>query len=185
MNRIITLFLFLVLGSSIANAQKSSVEESLFGVQTGFLGIWGYNELRLADQLTLRSEIGFNAGIWGGSSYSNTFNYIFTPTITIEPRWYYNLKKRADKGRRTWNNGANFLSLETSLHPDLFTISNHDNVAVTNTIAFIPKWGIKRNIGQHFGFEIAVGPLGYRINLDDTRNSGTTATLDLKIGYNF
>lgn len=39
-------------------SQNASVEKSVFGIQTGFLGIWGHNETKLTNQIALRSEIG-------------------------------------------------------------------------------------------------------------------------------
>ncbi|UAB84507.1 hypothetical protein INR75_00240 [Zunongwangia sp. SCSIO 43204] len=186
MNRIITVLVILIFSSSGLKAQNASVEKSLYGIQTGVLGIWGYNESRLADQFALRTEIGFDAGLWGGTLYDNSVNFALIPVITFEPRWYYNIKKRANKKRRTWNNGANFLSLETSFYPDLFVISNAKNVGVANQIYFIPKWGIKRNIGKHFGFEAGLGA-GYGTLLErkSTLDDGFTVDLHLKIGYNF
>ncbi|WBL21728.1 hypothetical protein [Zunongwangia sp. HRR-M8] len=185
MNRIITILVFLVFASSSLKAQNNSVEKSLYGIQTGVLGIWGYNESRLADEFALRTEIGLDAGLWGPST-EGSFNYFLTPVITLEPRWYYNIKKRSEKGKRTWNNGANFLSLETSFYPDLFVISNKSNVSVTNQIYFIPKWGIKRNIGKHFGFETGIG-VGYgtTISNGDYNSNETIIKAHLKIGYNF
>ena len=108
------------------------------------------------------------------------------PAITIEPRWYYNLKKRGKTGKNIWNNGANFLSLETSFYPDLFVISNESNVDVASQIYFIPKWGIKRNLGKHFGYEVGIGA-GYGTLLESksSLDDGFTLDLHLRIGYNF
>ena len=185
MNRIIIVLVIFLFSFSGLKAQNASVEESLYGIQTGLLGIWGYNELKLADQFSFRSEIGLDGGLWG-PSIDDSFNYLLIPVITLEPRWYYNIKKRSEKGKRTWNNGANFLSLETTLYPDLFVISNKSNISVANQIYFIPKWGIKRNIGKHFGFETGIG-IGYgtTFNNGDYNSSETIIKLHLKIGYNF
>lgn len=46
-------------------SQNASVEKSVFCIQTGFLGIWLHNETKLTNQIALRSEIGFDSGIWG------------------------------------------------------------------------------------------------------------------------
>ena len=62
MNRFIIILLFLFLGSSGLKAQNYSVEESLYGIQTGVLGLWAYNELRLADEFSFRTEIGIKCG---------------------------------------------------------------------------------------------------------------------------
>lgn len=186
MKKIVITFIIVLWGSLSVQSQTNSVEESLYGVQTGVLGIWGYNGLRLNDEFSFRTEVGFDAGLWGGTLYSNNVNFALIPVITLEPRWYYNIKKRAKKKRRTWNNGANFLSLETSFYPDLFVISNAKNVKVATQIYFIPKWGIKRNIGRHFGFEAGIGA-GYGTLLErkSTLDDGFTVDLHLKIGYNF
>ncbi|MCL6219785.1 hypothetical protein [Zunongwangia pacifica] len=188
MKKVIVLFLFLVLGNSNIKAQNYSVEKSLYGVQTGVLGVWGYNELRLADEFSFRTELGLDGALWANSFFSDgDVHYLLAPVITLEPRWYYNLNKRADRGRKTWNNAANFLSLDVSLHPDLFVISDRDHVGVPNQISFITKWGIKRNIGKHFGYEFGIG-FGYGSYFNEKGyydSDGTVVSLDLKIGYNF
>ncbi|WP_344714740.1 hypothetical protein [Winogradskyella damuponensis] len=39
--------------------QNTSVEKSIFGLQTGVLGIWAYNEAKLSNTIALRTEHGF------------------------------------------------------------------------------------------------------------------------------
>ena len=57
MKKIITL-VFLSL-SFICNAQNVSVEKTVFGIQTGFLGIWAHNESRLSNTIALKKRIRF------------------------------------------------------------------------------------------------------------------------------
>jgi len=73
--------------------------------------------MKLSKQILLRSEIGFDTEIWGGSFYDRT-GFVLAPVITLEPRWYYNLNKRVKKDRRIDGNSGNFISLKTSYHPD-------------------------------------------------------------------
>lgn len=172
--------------------QTASVENSLFGVQTGFLGIWVHNETKLSNSIVLRSEIGLDAGIFG-NSYSNEhadIDYVFAPVLTVEPRWYYNLEKRLSKGKSIDNNNGNFWGLRISFNPDLFVISNIDEVSVPNQLFIIPKWGIKRGIGKHFTYEVGIGA-GYhhlfknnyqRVSNDDVE---IAVDLHLRIGYTF
>lgn len=129
----------------IAKSQTASVEKSTYGIQTGFLGIWAHNESKLTNSIALRTEIGFDSGIWGGDFYDGT-GFLMTPVITLEPRLYYNLNKRVKKSRRIDGNSGNFISLKTSYHPDWFVISNTDNVSVISDISIVPTWGIRRNI---------------------------------------
>lgn len=183
----------LMLSSIFVSAQDlprsvPSLEKSIFGIQTGFLGIWGNNELELSNTIALRTEIGLDAGLWGGSFYDKT-GFLLAPVITAEPRLYYNLKERAGKGRSTEGNSGNFLSLKTGFHPNWFVISNQDNLQVISDISIIPSWGIRRHIGSHFNYE-AGGGLGYRYifakNAGYAKNEGEAAfNLNLRIGYSF
>jgi len=169
-------------------AQDASVEKSTYGIQIGILGIWAHREVKLTNEIALRAEIGMNAGFFGGSFYPKN-GYFMTPVITVEPRWYYNLDKRISKSKNISGNSGNFLSLQTSYHPNWFVISNYDNVEIADQISIIPTWGIKRNIGKHFTYETGIG-IGYRYifakNAGYSKNEGeTAANLHLRIGYRF
>ena len=172
----------------IAKSQNASVEKSTYGIQTGFLGIWVHNESTLTNQIALRSELGFDSGLWGGSFYDKT-GFIMAPVITLEPRWYYNLKKRERKSRRTDGNTGNFVSLKTSYHPDWFVISNYDDLEVISDISIVPTWGIRRHIGNHFTYEAGIG-IGYRYvfaKYAGYRDNESEAALNLhlRVGYRF
>jgi len=150
-----TLTAFVLLFTSLVlNAQDATVEKSIYGIQAG-LGIWGNNELRLTDKTVLRSEIGFDAAVWGGQYYDNT-GFLLTPVLSVEPRKYYNLNKRAGKGRVIEDNNGNFISLKVAYRPDWFVISNED-VNIVSDISFIPYWGIRRNLSNSFNYEVGIG----------------------------
>ncbi len=184
MKKINLTLLFCGLGI-IAKAQTASVEKSTYGIQTGLLGVWVHNESKLSNQIALRSEIGLDSGIFGGSFYDNT-GFLLTPVITIEPRWYYNLNKRVAKDRRIDGNSGNFVSIKTSYNPDWFVISNYDNLRVINQISITPTWAIRRNIGNHFTYETGIG-LGYRYYFaENIKNKGeANLNLHLRLGYRF
>ena len=55
----------------IAKSQNVSVEKSTFGLQTGVLGIWAYNEAKLSNTIALRTELGFDFGIWETTYYDD------------------------------------------------------------------------------------------------------------------
>jgi len=177
MKKIITLVLLSV--SIFCNAQNVSVEKSVFGIQTGFLGIWGHNESRLSNKIALRSEVGLDAGILFTDFYGSS-GFLLAPVLTLEPRFYYNLNKRNSKSKDIKNNSGNFISLKTSYHPDWFVISDITE-HITSDISFIPTWGIRRNIGTHFNYETGVG-IGLRFF---SSVSEAVANLHLRIGYVF
>jgi hypothetical protein len=171
----------LILAFQSISAQNTGVEKSIYNVQTGFLGFWINNEYRLSNEISLRSEVGLDAGFSSCSDCTTTYG--LTPVLTLEPRWYYNITKRNSKNRGA-NNSANFLALNIKYLPDLFVISNNDYARVENQISIIPKWGIRRNIGySNFNYEAGIG-IGYRFYLDENF-SEKAADLHLRIGYTF
>ncbi|MFV0565193.1 MAG: hypothetical protein ACK5NB_05075 [Flavobacteriaceae bacterium] len=187
MNRIILTVVLCGL-TLISKSQNASIEPSVFGVQTGFLGVWVHNEAKLSNQLALRSELGLDSGIWGGSYYDDV-GFLLAPVITLEPRWYYNLDKRVSKSKRIDGNSGNFLSLKSSFHPDWFVISNYDDIKVITDVSIVPTWGIRRNIGQYFNYETGIG-IGYRYIFAKEagylqNESEIALNLHLRIGYRF
>lgn len=170
----------------IAKSQNESVEKSTFGIQTGFLGIWVHNESKLSNQIVLRSEIGLDTGIYG-SDVSNEF--LIVPTITLEPRWYYNLNKRERNFRPIEGNSGNFISIKTTYHPDWFVVSSEDNINFIRDLTIVPTWGMRRNIGNHFTYETGFG-IGYihyfkEDNVILLNESDVAINLHLRIGYRF
>jgi hypothetical protein len=178
----------LILISLLGKAQNPLVEKSVFGLQTGFLGIYFQNESRLINNVSLRSEIGLDSQIWGGSFFGKN-GFAMVPVLTLEPRFYYNLKKRVSKSQIIDNNSGNFFSLVTSYHPDLFVLSNYDDMALIPDITIIPTWGIRRHIGNHFNYEAGLG-FGRQITFTkkqgyDENESETAVNLLLRTGYTF
>jgi len=144
--------------SFLGKAQNTSVEKSINQIQIGVLGTWISNETRLCNSITLKSEIGFDGGFEGTG---NGTQYVAAPVFSVSPRWYYNLQSRANKSKSVAGNSANFLSLETSYHPDWFVISNQSGSSIYNQVSIIPTWGLRRMIGNHFNYEVGAG-IGYR-----------------------
>ncbi len=185
-NFLITLIMFIL--SLFMNAQTASVEQSVTGVQVGFLGVWINNETKLSNAVALRAELGFDSAIWGGSHYERT-GFLLTPVLSLEPRWYYNLNRRQEKSKRIDGNSGNFFSLKTSYHPDWFLISNDNTKEITSDFSVIPSFGIRRNIGDHFNYEAGFG-FGYRylfLKRDgfEENDDDFSVNLHLRIGYKF
>lgn len=157
-------------GYSQGNSQNKtdvSVEKSVFGIQIGLIGVWVHNELKLSNQFALRSEIGL-----GGVNSGN-----IVPIVALEPRWYYNLNKRADNSKRIDGNTGNYISLRASYHFRTVSEAEENNV---NQIFISPTWGIRRSLGNHFNYEIGAGVgLGYR------RVIVFSSYVNLRIGYRF
>lgn len=175
-------------GTAVAQEAAATVEESIFNVQTGFLGLYVNNESRLADKWALRTELGLDAAFSANSNTSDVWGLM--PAINIEPRYYYNIAKRAAKNRNTANNSANFFTVSLRYNPDWFILSNQDNIITENTVYLIPKWGIRRSIGNSgFNYEAGIGIGYYSIFGSDRKYyadpDGVAADLHLRIGYCF
>lgn len=174
----------------IAKSQNTSVEKSLFGLQTGVLGVWAYNETKLSNSIALRTEIGFDFGIWETTFYDSYDSpLLLTPVIVIEPRFYYNLQKRSEKSKRIDGNSGNFIALKTGYHPDWFVLFNSDNAPVVSDFSIIPTWGIRRNIGKHFNYEAGIGA-GFSHTFAKSAGyakdkSEMELNMHLRIGYRF
>src|SRR5690554_6291195 len=186
--KILLISLFSALSLFTTHAQETeTVEKSVSGVQVGVLGAWIHHETRLAEQFTLRAEIGIDAAGFITNPFTETARYAFAPEFTIEPRYYYNISKRAEKQKNTSANAANFISLKTTYTPDWFVISNKDNVYVDNMISLVPTWGMRRNIGRsNFNYELGFG-LGYEhvFYRYGSSDGGISVNLNARIGYRF
>ncbi len=190
MKHFLLLPLLCFLFSLTTNAQEVSVEKSVYGLQTGFWGVWAYNETKLGQKWALRSEIGL-------------FDYFglaeglhFEPILTLEPRVYFNLNKRLATGKRIDANSGSFVAFKTSLRPDIFTIPVERYREERNlSVSFVPFIGTRKNIGEKFNYEIGFGlgveyfsREGYGISLfgaeDDSDPKFSPAfNLHLRIGY--
>ena len=188
----ITLITLLFCG--VAATAQGTVEKSLFNAQTGAVGFWMSHEAKLGNKFALRSEAGLD--LWYYDTYSDGDGTVLVPSISIEPRWYYNIAKRSEKsdpaGKYTRKNCANFVTIAIEYYPNSFIVGDiPDYIYVPDQLSIIPKWGIRRHIGQsNFNYEVGIG-LGYftYLNEDDKRlfreTSGVAADIHLRIGYTF
>ncbi|WP_397446008.1 hypothetical protein [Polaribacter sp. R77954] len=173
-----------------SKSQNTSVEKSTFGLQTGVLGVWVYNEVKLSNTIALRTELGFDFGIWETTFYDDYDSpFLLTPVIVVEPRFYYNLKKRSESSKRIDGNSGNFFALKMGYHPDWFVLFNADNAPIVSDFSIIPTWGIRRNIGEHFNYEAGIG-VGLSHTFAERAGYSEDKTemelnMHLRIGYRF
>jgi len=184
MKYFICIFVFITSLTEIY-AQDTAVEKNVWGIQLGIHPLSVYNETRLASTITLRSELGLSFGVSGEQ-------WGIIPTIIVEPRYYYKLKKRATRGKKIKDNNGNYFSILLGVNPGIGIGS--DDVNFYPVISTIPMYGLRRNIGDHFNFETAIG-FGYNwefqtVELADgntinVSEGGTSIGLRLAIGYRF
>jgi hypothetical protein len=146
-------------------------------VKVTFLGLSYSYEQAIAQKSTINYEFMLAGGF--GSGYMNGSYWLIVPVMRVEPRYYYNLITRYEKGRKTVNNSANYLSFSADYQLGRGVGSNASSIS---TLRLIPKWGMKRSVGRHFVFELAAG-IG--VQKSENYNWEATPGLDLKLGYSF
>ena len=166
-----------------AQDRAEAIVDRVYGAQIGLLGIWGYGEFPIHRQVVLRTDIGLDAGIRGGSQFYRTV-LVLTPSIRLEPRWYYNLAKRSERGKPTNGNAANYFSIPVIAHPGWFRITNEESISVDRGLQLLPTWGIRRSLGNRLMYEVGAG-LGYGLRWAEGRSKptgGTSGWIRFRIG---
>lgn len=103
---------------------------------------------------TLYSEASIGLGY---SSNSDNSNFAFYPNINEQFRHYYNLEKRAEKGKRTARNSGNFLAANAIYNFESISTNDDYREAVPSfTIGAL--WGLQRTYKGRFNLEFNVGP---------------------------
>lgn len=183
MKKIFLIFGMLITGVVFSQEKNNTVQKSITGLQIGFFGLDAYNEFKISDVIVLRTQFSLNPSIWGGDMYSKT-NFAFTPSISLAPKYYYNLAKRNEKGKNTTNNSATYISLKIEYFPNWFVISNTRDLIVNDAIYFIPNYGFRRNFAKNFNYEFRAG-LGIGKILKSNYQTQVRPELSFKVGYDF
>lgn len=167
--------------------EKTDVESSITSLQAGILGVWLNNETKIYEKTTLRSELAMNFGF--SKQANREALWAFTPSLRLEPKYYYNLERRLNKGKSIDNNSGNFFSLPVTYTPNWFLISNIENAEVIPNISIVPSYGLRRNITGQLNYEFSFGA-GYAYyfvkNLGYSDNILSLAmNLSFRLGYTF
>lgn len=104
--------------------------------------------------------------------------HLVTGDLAIEPRFYYNLKKRHRNGKRTWGNSGGYLSANFGYS---FPIAITNGVKVAHIYVITPYWGFRR-VWKHFLFDLS-GGVGYIGSSNGT--SAIYPALRIGLGYRF
>lgn len=199
MKRILTT-LFLVFYYQFTNAQNQdsqqykSVTKNIAGIQAGFFGVDIYNEYKLFNIISLRTDFSLYSGIDYEERFleDGEFSYlfdpnkvVFTPIINIQPKVYYNLTRRVRKGKNIHNNGANYFSLNFKYIPNWFVITKSDTQPITQFYV-VPTFGIRRNFAEKFNYEFKAGlGGGTAFHSKDKTVGSAFLELSFKLGYDF
>ncbi len=172
--KFLRLIVFLFFLSSFVQAQNSpSVEKHQFKINVllpGYVYEYGLN-----NKNTLYSEL--SAG-FGYSNNSFDDNWSFYPYIQEQFRHYYNLEKRAAKGKVTNHNSGGFVAMAAFYN--FKSITTNDSYSSSNSsVVIAPVWGFQRTYKHKFNLELNLGA-GYGFSKND---SNFVPVLNFTLGW--
>ncbi|MDR1552271.1 MAG: hypothetical protein LBS69_02255 [Prevotellaceae bacterium] len=142
----------------------------------------GYTyEHAIGEHYTIGGGVGI-AGLIGYASssfFDEHWYYSFHPYVSIEPRYYYNLQKRLQKGKNVNGNAGSFFAVQCNY---IFKAIKKHNVLETSAYTVSPYWGLRRIWWNHLLFEFKAG-LAFGFNNYNDSNFGVQ--LGVKFGYKF
>ncbi|CAM3410375.1 DUF3575 domain-containing protein [Flavobacterium chungbukense] len=156
----ILLFLFIISFSSLQAQDEAptSVVKHQFKINLllpGFVYEHGFNAKN-----TLYSEASLGFGF---QANSNNSNFAIFPNINEQFRYYYNLEKRAEKGKRTARNSGNYVAANAVY--SFGSISTNDNYReASSSFTLGALWGLQRTYKGRFNLEFNAGP---GVNFDE------------------
>lgn len=150
------LLLLFIIPFSAAQAQEEapvSVAKNQFKINLLFPGF--VYEHGFSEENTLYSEASLGFGYKYSDYYDKSDTYI-VPIITEQFRHYYNLEKRANKGKRTERNSGNYLALNASyFFKPLSGDTEYFSYVPSSTVAAV--WGLQRTYKGRFNLEFNIG----------------------------
>ncbi|SHM92032.1 DUF3575 domain-containing protein [Flavobacterium chilense] len=149
------LLLFSILFASVVYAQNDnpvSVEKNQFKINMlspGFVYEYGFDTKN-----TLYSEASLSLGF---SVNSNSSNFAIFPNINEQFRHYYNLEKRAAKGKKTERNSGNYFA-GNAVYTFESISTNRDYREAVPSFTLAALWGLQRTYKGRFNLEFNIGP---------------------------
>ncbi len=107
--------------------------------------------------LLLNGGLGAAFAFGAKSSGGSYLYYALAPYAGAGYRNYYNIVKRAQDGKNTLNNAANFFALDFTTYFPHIAASKDVEKAKHVSFSLIPTWGMQRSLSRNFNFEWQVG----------------------------
>lgn len=171
-----------LLHTSFAQNNKPAASVSnLAKFDIGLQGLGLSYEQKLANKFSIDLAAGAG-GAYDISEVSLNYNIDFSQPafyFSITPKYFYNIEKRASKGKSTLLNSGNYIGLRLKY----VTPNDTESDATRNSILVNVHWGVQAALGNHFLFNAHAG-IGYGEDID--YHFGTIyPALDFKFAYVF
>lgn len=150
--------------SALIKGESATVSENLVKVETLFPNLLGVSyEKKFRKNISFYSMIGL-LGYYGGGSisqanYGVSSYYVLTPQITVQPRFYHNLSKRAASDKNTNYNSANYVGLSARFYDEGLFITNAEDFPKGPAIFdLMLSYGLQRSFFNRLNFDMAIQP---------------------------
>ncbi len=150
--------------SALVKGESASVDDNLIKAETFFPNIIGVSyEKKLGQHISLYNMVGlmgyYGGGTFAQAKYGANPYYVLTPQITVQPRFYHNLSKRAASDKNTKYNSANYIGFSARVYHEGLFITNAENIPKGSAIFdLILSYGLQRNFLKRLNFDMAIQP---------------------------
>jgi len=149
---------------ALVKGESASVSENLVKVETLYPNLLGVSyEKKLTNNTSLYSMVGLLGFYGGGSTAQSLYGanpyYILMPQITVQPRFYHNLSKRAASDKNIKFNAANYVGLSARFYDEGVFITNTENhpkgLAVFDLML---SYGFQRTFFKRVNWDMSIQP---------------------------
>lgn len=135
-------------------------------------------EVSISENSTVDAMLGMGFG-YHEAEYLDEPEYGIFPQILAQYRYYYNLKKRKEKGKKVSENSGNYIAAAgvLSIGDPLF-----GDMELANAYkGFVgPAWGLQRIYNSNFKLNLN---LGFGLGFDDLGETYLSPLIDIQLGF--
>ncbi len=173
------LVLFLLVHQAISFGQPAPSKQTVSTLGKFDMGLQGIGltyEPRIGHAMTTELSLGA-----GGGYYIDQFTFAYhlsNPALyfSVTPKYFYNIKKRINKGKRFQNNSGNYVGARLKYVMPFDKTTNTIRPSLLMNI----HWGLQRPLGNKWIFSSHAGA-GYAMDIDGI--GILYPSLDVKFSY--
>lgn len=179
MKNLLVIVLLVSFSVSIYAQKSKNVEKNQFKINLINPGV--EYEVGIGTNQTINLGLGLQFAASGGGG---EFYYAFLPAINGQYRYFYNMERRLDKGKRIDGNTGNYLAASATIFTSDVIIGNVESGS--GAAGFIgPVYGIQRTYSKGFNYTMEFG-LGLYFASDENFEAVETGfgpTVSFSIGW--
>ncbi|WMN12205.1 hypothetical protein QYS49_32810 [Marivirga salinae] len=150
--------------AALIKGESATVSENLIKFEIGSPnGIGISYEKKLGHHISLYNIIGLRVFGGGGTTSQAIYGvspwYVLTPQISVQPRFYHNLDKRAAMDKNINYNSANYVGFTARFYHQSFFYSNSDRIGNSPAVLdLMLSYGLQRSFFKRLNFDLAIQP---------------------------